>query len=166
MRRYRSDTPAARSRDAAVRARRRARRRVRIAAGSYLALGVAVAVALAVTAPGADTGGRLDPGAESHAAVSRDAADGDAGSPPAARAADGRVGDPGRVERPLPARWAEVRPLLDRAVADAAAEGHELAACVRAIDAPDERVVCAGDDQPRYAASVIKVAFAVGALEA
>ncbi|MCT1710931.1 class A beta-lactamase-related serine hydrolase [Dietzia cinnamea] len=171
VRRYRADTPAARLRDAPGRARRRTRRRVGFALAAYLAVGVAVVVALAHTAPGGSPGGRLDSGAESHAAVSRDAADRDAadrdaGSPRRARAADGHVWDPGRVERPLPARWAEVRPLLDRAVADAAAEGHEIAACVLAIDSPDERLVCAGDDEPRYAASVIKVAFAVGALEA
>lgn len=59
-----------------------------------------------------------------------------------------------------------MKPLLAGAVDEAREEGHELAACVLAVDSPDERMVCAGEDEPRYAASVIKVAYAVGALEA
>ncbi len=172
MPRYRPDTPAARLRDAPARARRRTRRRVGVALASYLAVGVAVVVALAHTAPGGSPGGRLDPGAESHAAVFRGGdeaggieADG-ASSPAATSSADGHVGDPDRLVRPVPAGWVRVGPLLSNAVADAASRGHEVAACVLAIDSPDERLVCAGDDEPRYAASVIKVAFAVGALEA
>ncbi|AWH91191.1 serine hydrolase [Dietzia lutea] len=181
MPRYRPYTPAARLRDAPARARRRTRRRVGVALASYLAVGVAVVVGLAHTAPGGSPGGRLDPGAESHAAVFRDgtaeaggaaggaarsAEAGGASSPAPASSADGHVADPDRLVRPVPAGWVRVGPLLRSAVADAASQGHEVAACVLAIDSPDERLVCAGDDEPRYAASVIKVAFAVGALEA
>ncbi|MCT2264210.1 class A beta-lactamase-related serine hydrolase [Dietzia cinnamea] len=168
MPRYRPDTPAAQLRDAPARARRRTRRRVGVALASYLAVGVAVVVALAHTAPGGSPGGRLGPGAESHAAVSRDgtAEVGGASSHAPASSVDGHVADPDRLVRPVPAGWVRVGPLLRNAVADAASQGHEVAACVLAIDSPDERLVCAGDDEPRYAASVIKVAFAVGALEA
>ena len=79
---------------------------------------------------------------------------------------DGRVEDPGRVAQPLPPGWPGVGPLLAGAVRDAAGSGYELAVCVLAIDTAGEEMVCAGDDEPRYAASVIKVAYAVGALEA
>lgn len=86
------------------------------------------------------------------------------GAPLLAR--DGLVEDTDRRAAPVPPGWGEVHPLLAGAVADAGLAGHQLAACVLAVDAPDERVVCAGQDQPRYAASVIKVAYAVSALEA
>lgn len=153
--RYRSSTPATRLRDAPVRARRR-RRTLRLAVGSG-ALGLAAVLGLVVNAPGTDLAG---PGAQLPFSVNAAGP----GSPAPAR--DGLVEDPDRLVRPVPAGWGEVGPLLDGAVAEAGLAGHQLAACVLAIDAPDERVVCAGDDQPRYAASVIKLAYAVAALEA
>ncbi|EYT56913.1 beta-lactamase [Dietzia sp. UCD-THP] len=156
MARYRSDTPAARLRDAPVRARRRSRRLLRLAAGGYGALCLAAVLGVAVTAPGTEMGSPDTASASARA-----------GSVPlAATAPDGRVEDSAHRERPVPSGWREVGPLLSGAVAEADLEGHELAACVLAIDAPDERVVCSGEDDPRYAASVIKVAFAVAALEA
>lgn len=157
MRRYRSDTPAARLRDAPVRARRRTRRRIRVAVGSYLALCLAALLGVAVTAPGATV---------RPSAADAPAPRGATVAPTAASAPDGRVGDPLRLVRPLPRGWVEIGPLLATAVDDAADAGLELGVCVRAIDSPDEREVCAGDGEPRYAASVIKIAYAVGALEA
>ena len=159
MPRYRPDTPAARLRDAPRLARRRTRRLIRAAIGSYLAVCLAALLGLAYTAPGAGT--VQGPGSASvseHPAAAPKVA---VRTPP-----DGRVEDPDRVVQPLPPGWSEVGPLLAGAVRDAAGSGYELAVCVLAIDSPDERMVCAGDDEPRYAASVIKVAYAVGALEA
>lgn len=78
----------------------------------------------------------------------------------------------GHVERTdrtvvaVPDSWAGVRPLLETAVSEAELTGYSMSACVRALDSTDEPVVCAGDDEPRYAASVIKIAYAVAALEA
>ena len=161
MPRYRPDTPAARLRDAPRLARRRARQVVRAVIGSYLALCLAALLGVAATAPGAGT-------TQSPATASVPAANHPAAAPDVAvrTAPDGRVEKPGRSEQSLPPGWSEVGPLLAAAVRDADRAGYELAACVLAIDAPDERVVCAGQDDPRYAASVIKVAYAVGALEA
>lgn len=156
MSRYRSDTPAARLRDAPAQARRRRRRTVRLAAGGYGALCLTALLGLAVTAPGAEL---TSPDAAQAAPLAGSAL-------PTAVAPDGRVPDATRSERPVPAGWGEVGPLLAGAVDEASLSGHQLAACVLAIDAPDERVVCSGDDDPRYAASVIKVAYAVAALEA
>ena len=93
----------------------------------------------------------------------------DGGGPasvPAAPRPDGRVEDPDRTVYPVPPGWDRVGPLLAWTVDEAGATGHALAACVLALDAPDPREACAGDDQPRYAASVIKLSFAVAALEA
>lgn len=157
MPRYRSDTPAARLRDAPVRARRRRRRTLRLAASGYGALCLAALIGLAVTAPGTDL---ARPGAAS--APRAEATEPDS----SVSTRDGRVEDTDRHVRPVPSGWDQVRPLLSDAVADAGRDGHQLAACVLAIDAPVERVVCAGDDEPRYAASVIKLAYAVAALEA
>jgi len=159
VRRYRPDTPAARLRDAHAhaRARRATRLPIRVELGSSLTVCLAALVGVAVTAPGATTARHSAPGASAVGAAT---------APTAASHPDGRVADPLRLVRPLPAGWVEVGPLVATAVADAADAGHELAACVMAIDSPDERVVCAGGDEPRYAASVIKVAYAVGALEA
>lgn len=156
MSRYRSDTPAARLRDAPARATRRNRRIFRLAAGGYGALCLAALLGLAVTAPGAELAGPDAARAAPHPGSAL----------PTAVASDGRVHDPSRSERPVPPGWGEVGPVLAGAVEDASLAGHQLAACVLAIDAPDERVVCAGDDEPRYAASVIKIAYAVAALEA
>lgn len=158
MRRYRSDTPAAHLRDAPARARRRNRRRVGAWAGGYLLICLAALTGLVLTAPGSS------PTRVSAAQASSL----DAGVVPASQRAvpDGRVEDTSGAVRPVPAGWAEVGPLLADAVEQARDEGHELAVCVLAIDSPDERIVCAGEDEPRYAASVIKVAYAVGALEA
>ncbi|AVZ38431.1 MULTISPECIES: serine hydrolase [unclassified Dietzia] len=156
MARYRSDTPAARLRDAPVRARRRSRRLLRLAAGGYGALCLAAVLGVAVTAPGADLANPDTASASTRPASAQ----------PSASVPDGRVEDPAHRVRPLPSGWREVGPLLSGAVAEAEQAGHELAACVLAIDAPDERVVCSGEDDPRYAASVMKVAFAVAALEA
>lgn len=159
MPRYRSDTPAARLRDAPARARRRTRRAIRTAAGAYLLLCLAALTGLVVTAPGSSP---TRPGA------AQESAQWQAGViPPAKRAVpDGLVEDTSHAARRLPVGWSEVRPLLNGAVREAQSEGHELAVCVLAIDSADEEMVCAGDDEPRYAASVIKVAYAVGALEA
>ncbi|WP_271799173.1 hypothetical protein [Dietzia maris] len=152
MRRYRPDTPAARLRDAPARARRATRRRIRLTVGSSLTVCLAALVGVAVTAPGATTARQSAPRASTIEPAT---------APTAASPPDGRVADPLRLVRPLPAGWVEVGLLVATAVADAADAGHELAACVMAIDSPDERVVCAGGDEPRYAASVIKVAYAV-----
>lgn len=157
MRRYRPDTPAARLRDAPARARRRTRRTVTAVAVAFLTVCLAALLGVAVTAPGSTTA-RQSPRAD----AAREAS----AAPAGAATPDGRVEDPQRFVRPVPRGWAEVGPLLAAAVGNAAADGLELAACVLALDAPDEREVCAGDDEPRYAASVIKVAYAVGALEA
>ncbi|MFN3340254.1 MAG: serine hydrolase, partial [Dietzia sp.] len=141
---------------APVRARRRTRRLLRLAVGGYGALCLAALLGVAVTAPGTELGSPDTASASTHPG-------------PAQRAAsvpDGRVEDTAHRVRPVPSGWREVGPLLSGAVADAELAGHQLAACVLAIDSPDERVVCAGDDEPRYAASVIKVAYAVAALEA
>ncbi|MDX2357182.1 serine hydrolase [Dietzia sp. PP-33] len=151
MARYRSDTPAARLRDAAAHDRRRGRRSPRPAALCLVAL-----VGLAITAPGTKLAEPDTASASSHLGSAE----------PATPLPDGRVEDISHLARPIPSGWGEVGPLLAGAVTDAGSTGHQLAACVLAIDAPDERVVCAGDDEPRYAASVIKVAYAVAALEA
>lgn len=152
VRRYRSDTPAARLRDAPA----RARRTIVAWAGGYLLICVLALGGLVVTAPGSSL---------PHTGIAQASTVRGSGSgAPAAR--DGKVEDTSHAERPLPADWATVRPLLVSAVEEAEEEGNELAVCVLAIDAPDEPMVCAGDDEPRYAASVIKVASAVGALEA
>lgn len=156
MSRYRSDTPAAHLRDAPARARRRTRSWIVGVVGAYLLVCLAALLGVAATAPGASSG-------SSQAAHPR----GSGVVPAAERAApDGRVEDTSHAVRWLPVGWADVRPLLTGTVAQASDEGFELAACVLAIDSADERVVCAGNDEPRYAASVIKVAYAVGALEA
>ena len=157
MPRYRSDTPAARLRDAPARARRRTRWTLRLAAGGYLAVCVAAVLGLAVTAPGAQLArpGSALAGPGAHAAR----AGATSGTP------DGRVEDTARRVSPVPPGWARLRPVLDAAVDDARRSGHELSACVLAIDAPDERAVCAGGDEPLYAASVIKLTLAVAALE-
>lgn len=156
MSRYRSDTPAARLRDAAVRSRRRNTRVFGLAAGGFGALCLAALLGLAVTAPGSELASPDAVQAAPHPGAAL----------PTTVAPDGRVFDLTRSERPVPTGWGEVGPLLAVAVEDASLAGHQLAACVLAIDAPDERVVCAGDDEPRYAASVIKIAYAVAALEA
>ena len=158
MSRYRSATPAARLRDAPLRARRRTRRVVRAALAGYLTLCLAAVAGLAVTAPGASLSGQAAPQAQAARAV--------APHPDAAPTPDGRVEDPDWSARSLPSGWTEVGPLIANAVADARDEGHQMAVCVLAIDSSDERRVCSGDDEPRYAASVIKVAYAIGALEA
>ncbi|GAA1709709.1 hypothetical protein GCM10009831_19200 [Dietzia cercidiphylli] len=156
MARYRSDTPAARLRDAPVRARRRTRRLFRLAAGGYGALCLAALLGVAVTAPGTELGSPDTASASTRPASAQ----------PSTSVPDGRVEDAAHRVRPVPSGWREVGPLLSGAVTDAELAGHRLAACVLAIDAPDERVVCSGEDDPRYAASVIKVAYAVAALEA
>ncbi|WP_216693681.1 serine hydrolase [Dietzia psychralcaliphila] len=171
MARYRSDTPAARLRDAPVRARRRTRRLLHLTASGYGALCLAALLGLAVTAPGTelvrpDTASASTHPGSAHPGSSEPGPSEPGSSQPAASVPDGRVEDPAHGVRPVPSGWREVGPLLSGAVADAGLSGHQLAACVLAIDAPDERVVCAGDDEPRYAASVIKVAYAVAALEA
>ncbi|WP_033443988.1 serine hydrolase [Dietzia alimentaria] len=158
MSRNRSTTPAARLRDAALTAGRRRSRMVRGVLAGYFALGLAALVGLAVTAPGANLSGEVDPQARSAGAG--------AAHPDGAPSPDRRVEDLDWSPRPLPPGWANVAPLLDAAVVDAANEGHEMAVCLLAIDSPDELRVCSGDDEPRYAASVIKVAYAIGALEA
>lgn len=158
MPRFRSDTPAARLRDAPARARRRTRRTIGAAAGAYLLVCLAALAGLVVTAPGSST--RPD---VAQASVPREA-----GVVPVGKRAvpDGLVEDTSHRVRRLPVGWSEVPSLLSGAVREAQSEGHELAVCVLAIDSADERMACAGDDEPRYAASVIKVAYAVGALEA
>lgn len=82
-------------------------------------------------------------------------------------APDGRVeivGD--REPLPLPDDWAEVRPLLTGAVEDAEELGLDLSLCVKAIDVHTTPMTCAGAGTQQYAASVIKLASAVAALEA
>ena len=153
VRRYRSDTPAARLRDAPA----RARRTILAWAGGYLLICVLALGGLVVTAPGSSLP-RTDIAQASTVRGS--------GSGASTVARDGKVENTSHTERPLPPGWATVRPLLVSAVEQAEEEGNELAVCVLAIDAPDEPMVCAGNDEPRYAASVIKVASAVGALEA
>lgn len=155
MARYRSDTPAARLRDAPVRARR-TRRLFRLAAGGYGALCLAALLGVAMTAPGTELGSPDTASASTRPPSAQ----------PSTSVPDGRVEDTAHRVQPVPAGWREVGPLLSGAVTDAELAGHHLAACVLAIDSPDERVVCSGDDDPRYAASVIKVAYAVAALEA
>ncbi|MET3860993.1 beta-lactamase class A [Dietzia sp. 2505] len=156
MARYRSDTPAARLRDAPVRAQRRTRRLFRLAAGGYGALCLAALLGVAMTAPGTELGSPDTASASTRPASAQ----------PSTSVPDGRVEDTAHRMRPVPSGWREVGPLLSGAVTEAGEAGHQLAACVLAIDSPDERVVCSGDDEPRYAASVIKVAYAVAALEA
>lgn len=158
MSRYRSDTPAARLRDAPLRARRRTRRVVRAVLAGYVTLCLAALAGLVVTAPGSSLSGQAAPQAQAARTVARHP---DAAPPP-----DGRVENPDWSARSLPPGWTQVGPLIANAVADARDGGHELAVCVLAIDSPDERRACSGDDEPRYAASVIKVAYAIGALEA
>ena len=154
MRRYRSDTPAARRRDAPA----RLRRTLLTWACGYLVVCLGALAGLVATAPGPSQP-RTSP---SHASTMHES--GTDALLPAAR--DGKVSVDPFVARPLPDGWARVRPILSGAVREMNSGGNEVAACVLAIDAPDERMTCAGDDEPRYAASVIKVAFAVGALEA
>lgn len=132
-----------------------------MAAGGYGALCLAALLGVAVTAPGTELGST-----DTASASTRPASAQPGSAQPPASAPDGRVEDTAHRVRPVPSGWREVGPLLSGAVADAEVAGHQLAACVLAIDAPDERVVCSGDDEPRYAASVIKVAYAVAALEA
>lgn len=158
MSRYRSDTPAARLRDAPLRARRRTRRVVRAVLAGYVAVCLAALAGLVVTAPGSGLTTEGTPHAQ--------AARAEAPHVDSAPTPDGRVEVLDWSARSLPQGWAEVGPLLTDAVTAAEDEGYEIAVCVLAIDAPDERRVCAGDDEPRYAASVIKVAYAIGALEA
>ena len=156
MRRNRPDTLAAQLRDAPARARRRTRRHIWVAIGASLAVCLAALFGVAVTVPFSTTASQPTPGASSpHAAL-----------PAPGGVPDGHVADPNRLEQPLSPGWEDVEPLLAAAVDEAASQGHELAACVLAIDAPAEPVVCSGQDDPRYAASIIKLAFAVGALEA
>ena len=159
MPRYRSDTPAARLRDAPARARRRTRLAIGAAVGAYLLVCLAALAGVVVTAPGSGSSRTGD----AQSSVPRRA-----GVVPVDERAvpDGLVWDTTHAQRRLPAGWATVRPLLTATVEQARDEGYELAVCVLAIDVADERTVCAGDDEPRYAASVIKVAYAVGALEA
>lgn len=159
MPRYRSDTPAARLRDAPARARRRTRRTIGAAVGAYLLVCLAALTGVVITAPGSGS---------TRVSAAQSAAPRRAGVVPLDERAvpDGLVWDTAHTARPLPAGWAKVQALLTETVGQARDEGHELAACVLAIDSADERIVCAGDDEPRYAASVIKVAYAVGALEA
>lgn len=158
MARYRSDTPAARLRDGPARARRRMRLAVGGALGAYLLVCLVALGGLVATAPGS-TSSR--PAAQASAPR-------EAGVVPSDKRAvpDGLVEDTSHRVRRLPAGWSEVQPLLAATVRTAAREGHEMAVCVLAIDSADERTVCAGEDDPKYAASVIKVAYAVGALEA
>lgn len=90
-----------------------------------------------------------------------------AAAPPAQDAAfTGKVERIDRAPRPLPDGWTTLEPVLGDAVAAAGEEGYAMAVCARALDTADEPTVCAGDDVPRYAASVIKIAYAVAALEA
>lgn len=161
MVRYRADTPAARLRDAPIRARRRTRRWVVGGLSTYVVVCLVALAGLVLTAPGTTL---------THAGAAQ-AAEGtprEAGVVPASARSvpDGRVEDPGRTVRALPSGWAEVGPLLADTVTEARDEGFTMGACVLAIDSADERIVCAGEEEPRYAASVIKVAYAVGALEA
>ena len=108
MRRYRPDTPAARLRDAHARARRATRLPIRVALGSSLTVCLAALVGVAVTAPGATTARHSAPGASAVGAAT---------SPTASSPPDGRVADPLRLVRPLPAGWVEVGPLVATAVA-------------------------------------------------
>ena len=156
--RYRSDTPAARLRDAPLRARRRSRRVMRTVLAGYVAVCLAALAGLVVTAPGSSF--------TTQGASRAQAARAEVPHVNSAPVPDGRVEDPNWSARALPPGWAKVRPVLTDAVEAAEDEGQEIAVCVLAIDAPDERRVCAGHDEPRYAASVIKVAYAIGALEA
>ena len=154
MRRYRSDTPAARRRDAPL----RLRRTLLTWACGYLVVGLGALAGVVATAPGP---------AQPRPNVSHASTMHKSGSDtllPAAR--DGKVSVDPYVARPLPDGWATIRPILSDSVREMNSGGNEVAACVLAIDAPDERMTCAGDDEPRYAASVIKIASAVGALEA
>ncbi|MDV8002182.1 serine hydrolase [Rhodococcus sp. IEGM 1408] len=155
--RHRSDAPARHLREDPAPARRPTLRRLLVALVAIGAVCLAALLGLVVFAPGTDLT-RSDADTGQGAAASPD--------PLPDAAPDGRVEDPDRVVQPVPPGWGEVGPLLEGAVTAAAEGGHALATCVVAIDAPDEPVVCAGDDQPRYAASVIKLAYAVAALEA
>lgn len=99
--------------------------------------------------------------------------DTDAGAADAGAAARAARKPDGRVEirsdwtpMPLPPGWSRVRPILASAVDQAADLGLDLTYCVQAVDAEDERHVCAGSGDEMYAASVTKIAYAVGALEA
>lgn len=155
--RRRSDTPAERLREDPAPAERRSLRRLRVALVASAAVCLAALLGLVVLAPGTDL-------TRPDATLASDPGPDGAAVP--GPAPDGLVEDPGRVVRPVPPGWGEVGPLLEGAVSGAAEGGFGLAECVVAIDAPDEPVACAGDDQPRYAASVIKLAYAVAALEA
>src|SRR5699024_3792997 len=66
----------------------------------------------------------------------------------------------------LPAGWADVPAVLTGAVDAAGDDGLDLSLCVRAIDSPTAPMRCAGGVERAYAASVTKLAYAVGALEA
>lgn len=156
--RHRSDTPARHLREDP--AQRPTPRRLIVALVALGAVCLAAILGLVFLAPGADLTG---PDAAPVSVPGQGAAAPDPAPDPAP---DGRVEDPDRVVRPVPPGWGDVGPLLEGAVSDAAVGGYSLAACVVAIDAPDEPVACAGEDEPRYAASVIKLAYAVAALEA
>lgn len=109
------------------------------------------------------------PPASDHPSGPRDRVDPTAdevGPPVRPRDGDGQVADPGRTPRPVAPGWSEVEPILAAAVESAEQDGLTLNLCVRSLDTDVERQVCAGDDDPMYAASVPKVAFAVAALEA
>lgn len=154
MPRYRSDTPAARRRDAPARARRVRR----LALGAYAGVCLAALAGLVATTPGSP------PPEHNTAALASASGDERSAKPSTAPAGHVHISG-GPASLPLPADWPRVRPMLAETVEEAAAGGHELTLCVRAIDVSTEPMVCAGEGTRRYAASVTKLASAVAALE-
>ena len=162
MRRYKSHTPAARLRDAPARSRRR--RRAALAGSAVVFAVVLGGVAISVSGPPRVSTAAWTGGSGQEAGPDLDA-DADAVTRPPTPDGHVHLDEAGGPHR-LPAGWADVPAVLTGAVDAAGDDGLDLSLCVRAIDSPTAPMRCAGGVERAYAASVTKLAYAVGALEA
>lgn len=162
MRRYRSHTPAARLRDAPARSRRR--RRAALAGSAVVFAVVLGGVAISVSGPPRVSTAAWTGGSGQEAGPDLDA-DADTVTRPPTPDGHVHLDEAGGPHR-LPAGWADVPAVLTGAVDAAGDNGLDLSLCVRAIDSPTAPMRCAGGVERAYAASVTKLAYAVGALEA
>src|SRR5699024_9820995 len=161
VRRYRSHTPAARLRDAPARSRRR--RRAALAGSAVVFAVVLGGVAISVSGPPRVSTAAWTGGSGQEAGPDLDA-DADAVTRPPTPDGHVHLDEAGGPHR-LPAGWADVPAVLTGAVDAAGDDGLDLSLCVRAIDSPTAPMRCAGGVERAYAASVTKLAYAVGALE-